>query len=145
MLVSNYDILEELARANEKFEVMPFIEYFKAFHFVKKACFGLKLDTDFEAIIDRFQKALEELRDLHHVNVTPKYHMICIHVKQYCKMTGESLKLNEQSLESSHSRFKKIVQRFAGSDPNTDNPMYPLNVLRAYDVFNSNATFRDSL
>ena len=60
MLVSNYDILEELACAKEKFEVMPFIEYFKAFNFVKKACFGLKLDPDFEAIIDRFQKALEE-------------------------------------------------------------------------------------
>ena len=139
------DILEKLARDNGKFEVMPFVNYFKAFNSVKKACFGLKLESDFEAKIDEFQNALVSLRDLHDLNVTVKYHMICIHVRQICKTTKGSLKLNEQALESSHSRFKKIVQRFAGSDPNTDNPMYPLNVLRAFDVVNSNATFRDSL
>ena len=71
--------------------------------------------------------------------------MICIDVKRICAMTGESLKLNEQALESSHKRFKKIVVRFAGMDPDTDNPMWPLYVLRALEVFNSNATFRDSL
>ena len=60
-------------------------------------------------------------------------------------MTNGSLQLNEQALESSHSRFRSIVQRFAGSDPDTDNPLFPLNVLRAMEYFNSAAAFRDSL
>ena len=60
-------------------------------------------------------------------------------------MTGQSLKFNEQALESSHKRFQKVLLRFAGTDPDTLNPLWPLHVLRALEVFNSNATFRDSL
>ena len=112
---------------------------------VKKACFGLHLDPDFEEIIDGFKDSLESLREMHDISVTPKFHMICIEVKRICKMTGESLKFNEQSLESSHKKFKQLLLRFAGLDPDTDNPLWPLHVLRALEVFNSNATFRDSL
>ena len=142
-LIDKYDILENIA--DGRFDIAPFIEFFKNFSLVKKACFGLRLDPDFEAIIDRFKDSLESLRELHDITITPKFHMICIDVKRICAMTGESLKLNEQALESSHKRFKKIVVRFAGMDPDTDNPMWPLYVLRALEVFNSNATFRDSL
>ena len=44
-----------------------------------------------------------------------------------------------------HSKFKRIVQRYAGSNPDTENPLYALNILRAFEVFDSNAAFRDSL
>ena len=101
--------------------------------------------ANFEAIIDEFRDALESLREMHHITITPKFHMICIDVKRICQMTGQSLKFNEQALESSHKRFKKVLIRFAGVDPDTVNPLWPLHVLRALEVFNSNATFRDSL
>ena len=142
-LIDSYDILENIA--DGRLDMAPFIEFFKAYSKVKKACFGLQLDPDFEQIIDRFKDSLESLRELHDITVTPKFHMICIDVKKYCQMTNESLKFNEQSLESSHKRFKKILLRFAGMDPDTDNPLWPLHVLRALEVFNSNAIFRDSL
>ena len=144
-LIRQYGILENLAIQHNRPDIMPFVRFFKALNSVKSACFGLKLDPNFEEIIDEFKNALVSLREVHDINVTPKYHMICIHVKQYCQITGDSLKLNEQALESSHGRFKKIVQRFAGKDSETDNPLWVLNVLRAFEVFNSNATFRDSL
>ena len=131
--------------ADGRLDIAPFIEFFKAYSKVKKACFGLQLDPDFEQIIDGFKDSLESLRELHDISVTPKFHMICIEVKRICKMTGESLKFNEQSLESSHKKFKQLLLRFAGLDPDTDNPLWPLHVLRALEVFNSNATFRDSL
>ena len=144
-LIENYGILDELVQEHERYDIQPFVRVFKALNSIKLACFGLVLDPNFATFIDEFQNALVTLDEIHKCSVTVKFHMICIHVKQICKMTNGSLKLNEQALESSHSRFKKIVQRFAGSDPDTENPMYPLNVLRALDVINSNATFRDSL
>ena len=140
-LIDRYDILENIA--DGRLDIAPFIEFFKAYSKVKKACFGLKLDPDL--IIDGFKDSLESLREMHDISVTPKFHMICIEVKRICKMTGESLKFSEQSLESSHKKFKQLLLRFAGLDPDTDNPLWPLHVLRALEVFNSNATFRDSL
>ena len=142
-LIDKYDVLENIAGGRA--DIMPFVEFFKTFSKVKKACFGLKLEPNFEEIIDEFQTALESLREIHKISITPKFHLICIDVKRSCQMTGESLIYNEQALESSHKRFKKVLLRFAGMDPDTDNPMWILNVLRALEVFNSNATFRDSL
>ena len=142
-LVENYGILENLAVGRA--DIRPFIRIFKALNAVKLACYGLKLDENYVAIINEFQTALEKLDEMHKCSITPKFHMICIHVKQYCQMTNKSLQLNEQALESSHSRFRTIVQRFAGSDPDTENPLFVLNVLRALEFFNSAASFRDSL
>ena len=144
-LIDQYGILENLALANEKPDILPFVEFFKAFSGVKKAVFSLKLDPNFEQIIDDFKNTLVVLQEVHDISITPKFHMICIEIKRICQITGHSLKFNEQSLESSHKKFKTIVLRFAGVDADTDNPLWPLNILRALEVFNSNATFRDSL
>ena len=142
-LIDKFDILENIAGGRS--DIMPFVQFFKAFSWVKKACFGLKLEPNFEEIIDEFKDALESLREVHDITITPKFHMICIDVKRICQMTGGSLKLNEQALESSHKKFKTLLLRFAGVDPDTDNPLWPLKVLRALEFFNPNATFRDSL
>ena len=56
-----------------------------------------------------------------------------------------SLEINEQALEASHKKFRELVLRFSGLNADTENPLYALNVLRAFEVFNSDATFRDSL
>merc|ERR1711974_548547 len=144
-IVENYGILENLAASYGRLDIIPFVRAFKALNAVKSACFGLSLDPDFVAIIDEFQDALKALDEIHKTSITPKFHMICIHVKQICQKTNASMQLNEQALESSHSKFKKLVQRFAGSDPDTENPLFALNILRAFEVLNSNAAFRDSL
>ena len=144
-LISNYDILEQLVENYGRRDLMCFVKCFKNLNAVKTAVFGLRLDPNYVAIINDFQDALVILDEIHKCSVTVKFHMICIHVKQLCQMTNKSLQLNEQALESSHSRFKMVVQRFAGSDPDTDNPLFALNVLRALEYFNSAASFRDSL
>ena len=144
-LINSYGILDKLAEDWDRHDIQPFVRVLKALNSVKLACFGMSLDSNYAAIIDEFQDALEALDEIHKCSVTVKFHMICIHVKQLCQMTNGSLQMNEQALESSHSRFKLIVQRFAGSDPDTDNPLFVLNVLRALEYFNSAASFRDSL
>ena len=144
-LINSYGILDKLAEDWDRHDIQPFVRVLKALNSVKLACFGMSLDSNYAAIIDEFQDALEALDEIHKCSVTVKFHMICIHVKQLCQMTNGSLQMNEQALESSHSRFKMVVQRFAGSDPDTDNPLFPLNVLRALEYFCSAAAFRDSL
>ena len=144
-LISKYDILERVAENHARPDIAVFVTAFKNLNAVKNACFGLKLDENFEEIIDDFRDALVALGEMHDVNITPKFHIICIHVKQYCKMTNMSLRVNEQSLEASHKKFTKLLLRFGGLNPDTENPLYPLNVLRAFEVLNSDATFRDSL
>ena len=142
-LIRNYGILENMAR--NRIDVMPFIAAFKALNSVKSACFGLQLDANFAAKIDEFQNALVVLDEIHKCSITVKFHQICIHVKQYCQKTNCSLYLNEQALESSHSKFKRLVIRFVGANPDKDSPLYALNILRVFNRFNSDATFRDSL
>ena len=144
-LISNYGILEKLVENYGRRDLMCFVKCFKNLNAVKTAVFGLRLDPNYVAIINDFQDSLVALDEYHKVSITVKFHMICVHVKQYCQMTNKSLQLNEQSLESSHSRFKKIVNRFAGANPDTDSPLYALNVLRALEFFCSAAAFRDSL
>ena len=134
-----------MARQRNRVDVMQFVAVFKAFNSVKSGCFGIKLDPNFAANIDDFQNALVALDELHKTSITPKFHHICIHVKQICEKTKGSLKLNEQALESSHSKFKKLLIRFLGANPDKESPLYALNILRVFNVFNSNATFRDSL
>ena len=86
-LVSNYAILENLAVQHNRPDIMPFVRVFKALNSVKTACFGLKLDPNFVAIIDEFKDSLVSLGEMHDINITPKFHMICVHVKQNCQMT----------------------------------------------------------
>ena len=144
-LAESYGILQQLVVEHERPDIQSFVRVFKALNSVKSATFGMVLDPNFAAIIDEFQNALVALDEIHKCSITVKFHMICIHVKQYCEMTGKSLQMNEQALESAHSRFRMIVERFAGSDPDTDNPLFVLNVLRAMEYFNSAAAFRDTL
>ena len=136
-LLDSYADLAKLARDHNKPEIMPFVKVLKAMCGIKKACFSAELDPEFESICDKFRDSLSELDEIHKANLTPKFHMLCIHVKQYCKMTGKTFKLiSEQSLESSHRAWKKHVEKFWVS-PN--NPLFFMWILRAFESWNSDA------
>merc|ERR1712141_694276 len=57
-LLDSYGILENLARENNKYDIMPFIDIVKGLCRIKKACFSVELDPNFEAICDEFKDAL---------------------------------------------------------------------------------------
>ena len=84
-LIENYGILDELVQEHERYDIQPFVRVFKALNSIKLACFGLVLDPNFATFIDEFQNALVTLDEIHKCSVTVKFHMICIHVKQYCQ------------------------------------------------------------
>ena len=136
-LLDSYGILENLARENNKYDIMPFIDIVKGLCRIKKACFSVALDPNFEAICDEFKDSLIGFDEIHESSITPKFHMLAIHVKQYCKMTGKTFRLvSEQALESSHRAWKKHVEKFWVS-PN--NPLFFVWILRAFESWNSDA------
>ena len=91
------------------------------------------LAPEFESICDEFKASLIALDEMHTTSITTKYHMLCIHVKQYCQMTNKTLKLtSEQALESSHRVWTKVVQRFW---VNPNNPLFLFKILRAFETF----------
>ena len=136
-VLDNYGYLANLAMQHGRLDIMPFVRVFKALCGIKKACFGAELDPEFESICDEFKDSLLDLDQIHKASITTKFHMLFIHVKQYCRMTGRTFKLiSEQALESSHRAWKKHVEKFWVS-PN--NPMFLMWILRAFETWNSNA------
>ena len=128
-----YDALDNLAQEHSRFDIAPFVRVFKAMEGIKKACFCDDLDPEFESICDEFKASLIALDEMHSTSITTKYHMLCIHVKQYCQMTGKTLKLtSEQALESSHRVWTKVVERFW---VNPNNPLFLFKILRAFETF----------
>ena len=135
-LLDSYGILENLARDHAS-DIIPFANIVKGMSRIKKACFSDDLDPKFEAICDDFKNSLIGFDEIHDYNTTTKFHMLAIHVKQYCKMTGKTFKLiSEQALESSHRSWKKHVEKFWVS-PN--NPLFLMWILRAFESWNSDA------
>ena len=122
---------------------MPFVRVLRGLCGIKKACFSKNLDPNFESICDQFRDALVALDGIHdffkihEVSITTKFHMLAIHVKQYCKLTGKTFRLvSEQALESSHGSWKRHVEKFW---VNPNNPMFFMWILRAFEAWNNNA------
>ena len=136
-LLDSYGILENLAIEHGRLEILPFVKVFKTLCGIKKACFSDKLDPNFENICDEFRDSLISLDEIHSISITTKFHMLAIHVKQYCKITGKTFKLiTEQALESSHRAWKKHLERFW---VNPNNPMFFMWILRAFESWNNDA------
>ena len=91
-----YDALDNLAQEHSRFDIAPFVRVFKAMEGIKKACFCDDLDPEFESICDEFKASLIALDEMHSTSITTKYHVLSIHVKQYCQMTNKTLKLTSE-------------------------------------------------
>ncbi len=65
--------------------------------------------SNYSEKIEKFQKSYMDLG----IPVTPKIHVICSHVKEFCDRQGHGLGLySEQASESVHHDFQKTWERF---------------------------------
>ena len=72
-----------------------------------------------------------------------KQHIICEHVKPFCKKFNAPLgKYSEHELESCHYSFDKVWQRYFVRD--YTNPQFPIEFLRAVIAFNSENMNREA-
>ena len=109
----------------------------KAFKDVIDSCFTSKeLLPDYEAKIDAFSDAVKLVKATHDMTISPKQHIICEHVKPFCRKFNAPLgKFSEHEVESCHYSFEKVWQRYLVKD--YTNPQFAKEFLRAVIAFNS--------
>ena len=99
---------------------------------VKKACFGMVLDDNWEQVLEEFLNSYDALG----IGYTPKCHVLAVHVAQFIKATGSSLgKFTEQPFEALHADFKKVWRNYKRV---RNNKTYPTQLCACVVAYNSN-------
>ena len=134
-LLAKVDILERIVCNHAKFQAMQFVRLLRAFRDVIKQCFGADLHQNYRDSIDEFKSALFATG----MRITPKMHIIIFHIPQWCDHFKKSLgAYSEQTLESSHKKFKKYFDRYKVGQLN---PRFGEQLKTAVCSFNSKALF----
>ena len=121
-------------------EGLPFLEILRAFHKVKKEVFGNYLGELWEESLDEFAAKLIQAHESVGLPVSPKLHIIQVHVKQFVQMNkGQGLgRLNEAVVEVLHATFLKIWMFYQVSDEMS--PTYLEHLLKAVIRCNADNT-----
>ena len=99
---------------------------------VKKSCFSMDLEENWEDDLNKFLKKYQEL-DL---GWTPKTHVMKVHVKQFIELTGHALgRYTEQPFEAIHKEFKNIWSNYKRQG---NNKTYPTQLCNCVVAYNSN-------
>lgn len=126
-LLGHIDILA----ADCPLHVLPFVDAFRAFKKVVRACFSSDLDDNFEEIIFDFKKSYLALG----ISVTPKVHALFFHVPTFCRRHQIGLGIfSEQASEAVHSKFQKTWAKYKVSQLSES---FGTRLLMAVNDFNS--------
>ena len=86
-----------------------FADCFEAFNALRKACFGMDLDPNWELALSKFEKSYRSLK----INITPKVHSLLHHVPQFIRRYGSSLgPFSEQFIETLHSEYDRFWSKY---------------------------------
>ena len=126
-LLEHIDILA----ADSPLHVLPYVDAFRAFKKVVRACFSSDLDINFEKAISDFKKSYLDLG----ISVTPKVHTVFYHVPTFCRRHQVGLGIfSEQASEAVHAKFQKTWVKYSVSPLNES---YGSRLLMAVNDFNS--------
>ena len=123
-------------------EVLPqefslFMDTMSAFKNVIDSCFGYVLDPFYKQVLERFRTSMKKLNEQFNVSITNKFHVICVHLEEFCDLVSQGLGMfSEQETESSHSSFDKLLDRYRVKDINSD--VYGIQYFKAVMNYNSN-------
>ena len=109
-----------------------FHETLENFKDVIESCFGSDLDPYFEMVIDKFCINYRKLN----IGITPKFHIVEKHLKQYIKMTGNPLGIiSDQVVEAMHAEFERVLNKYRIK--NIDHPIFHVKLLKIVNEMNS--------
>jgi hypothetical protein len=92
-----------LLAENQQPQGLLIFNVLQAFKNVKSAVFGTELAPNYEEVLTDFKIHLDLASLASLLPVTPKLHIISVHILQWVKMSKESLaKSNEAAVEASH-------------------------------------------
>ena len=136
-ILNNLDILKERLMATEDLKL--FYNFLFAFKKLKDGIFGNVLAENWKELCADFRTGLNLLYSNLAVPITPKLHIISVHVEEWVdthrRAIGEDM---EQVLEASHGRFEKIWESYQVRDEDSDAFLH--NGLAAGLHFNSDNT-----
>ena len=126
-LLKNVDVLAQFCPLH----ILPFVRVFRSLNVVVQSCFGANLSQTFLQDISEFAECYQDLG----ISTTPKVHILCVHVPQFCQKYGPLSLFSEQASESVHSIFKMF---WAKRKVNcVTHPKYPKALLDTVVEFNS--------
>ena len=135
-LLANAGLLERMAIDRLDFDLLRWVEAFRALNQVKKAIFSTVLKEDWESTLEHLKFVIQGLKDDEDIKMscTPKFHIVIFHVKQWCEreiaMNPDAPrglgKVSAQTSESMHSRFAKHLERFKPNWTDTNRSLVTL-------------------
>ena len=109
---------------------------FTALQKVNIMVFGTELHEDWRLALNQMKDAVTALNTSLAVPITPKLHVLTVHVEQWVEHNQEPLGiLSEQALEASHHTLKRVWENYLVKDEN--NPVFLSQGLKAILKFNA--------
>jgi hypothetical protein len=122
-ILKNLDLLER----DLPISCRPIISSLRSFKKVVSGCFSNNLDPEFEVLIGNFksdfillQEYCKEVLDLI-VTTSWKIHALLVHLIPFLRLNNVGMsRFAEQTLEATHSDYKKTWKRFKVSETHRD-------------------------
>ena len=120
---------------------VPMTNCLTSFESVVNGCFGFELDTNYEALVNRFKEDYKIMDDYAQTvlevscGVSWKVHIITAHLVTFLDRVGVGLgRFAEQTSEAAHAALKPTIRRFC---VNEKNKKHGEKLLRAVVDFSS--------
>lgn len=111
---------------------LKYVETLQDFQRVVNECFGTQLNPSYRESIKKFKSSYLALG----ISVTPKVHAVFYHIEDFCENSKRGLGFySEQAMESVHSDFKTVWNKYKVSETHSD---YDSRLLKAVIEYNSN-------
>ena len=145
--VGNYEgpsihkILRNLDKLNPFMDgssMQPYYSTFLAFRDVAKAVFSTdKLPSDWRVKLHHLKECILLLHTSFGMNITPKLHILIVHVEQWVDVFGRSLgREGEQQGEAVHHIWRRLLES-QGQPKVKESPAFVKFIMRALLMFNA--------
>ena len=117
-----------------------YLDLFVGLKHVNAAVFGVNLDPNWRHLLEKLKAAIVSLSEATSFPITPKAHILMVHVSQWVERHGMALgKLGEEAGESLHHFWKRDLES-QGEVKNKDSLAHEAQTLRVLVKFNSDNT-----
>ena len=88
-----------------------FIDTLVSFRQVSQSCFGTRLHPLWREHLGKFRSCIQQMATLQGMAITPKLHVICVHVEQWIDRHGRAMGMEgEAGGEAMHHVWKRLIE-----------------------------------
>ena len=114
-----------------------YLNTLKSFKKVNEGVFGLKLSPDWKNLLHELKSSLAHLNVVDGLPLTPKLHIVTVHIEEWIVMNGRSLgKESEQPGESLHHLWRRLLEG-QGKVKDKESEAFQLHIISCLLKFNA--------